>query len=313
MKFGQKCKDEQTSCLLGPRIESQDYFLNYKGLKKLIKKFTPHDLDGPERNFVQGLRKEIDRVEAFFSEKETQYFHSYSNILSPSVFRLTTGQSLDLCTEGQSRRGGLEGKNGEGVAGGAAQEQDARTVAGTANAMALSNSIIKVEQLQRFASFNLMAVVKIVKKHDKHAAKPIATKVLESLSGMKFVNSLLLPVICRGVEAMSQHLIASHRAVMSQPAFTTLHHVLYLHLRNNLEPNPTHLINQLHILNGEVEEEEKCTRIDDLEEFELEDSGSSHRGGDSETDAAGAGPSRAAGGMELTERNVLIQDRKSVV
>eukprot|EP00961_Rhodomonas_salina_P026304 355137-Rhodomonas_salina.2 len=30
MKFGQKCKDEQTSCLLGPRIESQDYFLNYK-------------------------------------------------------------------------------------------------------------------------------------------------------------------------------------------------------------------------------------------------------------------------------------------
>lgn len=73
-----------------------------------------------ERNFVQGLRKEIDRVEAFFSEKvrelsvsiasllsadeslavqETQYFHSYSNILSPSVFRLTTGQSLDLCTE----------------------------------------------------------------------------------------------------------------------------------------------------------------------------------------------------------------------
>jgi len=193
-------RDEQKSCLVGPRIELQDYFINYKRLKKLLRNlgapgFTENEVKEQERVFMTNLESEIARVEEFFAAKESQYFDSYSHKLCPRVFGSTAG--IQAGDASQSETAAVKG----------GQEENKELI------QALNCSADKLRYLERFASFNLMAVVKIVKKHDKHSSTPISAKVISSLSERRFVNSLLLPVVSQGVQALSAHVTRNGRRI----------------------------------------------------------------------------------------------------
>jgi len=193
-------RDEQKSCLVGPRIELQDYFINYKRLKKLLRNlgapgFTEIEVKEQERIFMTNLESEIARVEEFFAAKESQYFDSYSHKLCPRVFGSTSGIHAG------------DTADGDAAAAEDGQEDNKELI------KALNCSADKLRYLERFASFNLMAVVKIVKKHDKHSSTPISAKVISSLSERRFVNSLLLPVVSQGVQALSAHVTRNARRI----------------------------------------------------------------------------------------------------
>eukprot|EP00960_Hanusia_phi_P035636 751839-Hanusia_phi.AAC.3 len=145
-------------------IELQDYFINYKRLKKLLRNlgapgFTESEVKEQERVFMTNLESEIARVEEFFAAKESQYFDSYSHKLCPRVFGSTAG--IQAGDASQSETAAVKG----------GQEENKELI------QALNCSADKLRYLERFASFNLMAVVKIVKKHDKHSSTPISAKV----------------------------------------------------------------------------------------------------------------------------------------
>jgi hypothetical protein len=92
MKFGHTIKSEEAACLAGHNIEFADHFVDYKGLKKLLKKRGLGDTF-----FVDKLKREIAKVEAFFSAKETLFANTFSTKICPRVFQVGSPTSF-LCS-----------------------------------------------------------------------------------------------------------------------------------------------------------------------------------------------------------------------
>jgi hypothetical protein len=244
MKFGQIMRDEQKSCLVGAKIEMFDFFVDYKRLKKLLRHLGADNLSESvmrehERVFVENLEQDIARVEQFFEQKEKQYHDSYRQSLRPLV--LAHKGFVSSCPDdddgGSSAQDIMPAEDGHGnrklahsltgtahiaVPGQEAAEKSKGELpseaTGSAKASgsiveALEVSSVKVRELERFAALNLMAVVKICKKHDKlvrnneqeHAAMLISPRVVASLSSLKFVSHARLSEVSQGLQAMWAH------------------------------------------------------------------------------------------------------------
>ena len=236
MKFGQIMRDEQKSCLVGTKIEMFDFFVDYKRLKKLLRHLGADNLSESEmreheRVFVENLEQDIARVEQFFEQKESQYFDSYRQSLRPLVLAHkgfvsscpddgaggSSAQDIMPAEDGCGNRKlahSLTGTPGQE----AAQKSQGELPSETTGSVKASGSVVealevssvKVRELERFAALNLMAVVKICKKHDKlvrnneqeHAAMLISPRVVASLSTLKFVSHTRLNEVSQGLQAM---------------------------------------------------------------------------------------------------------------
>jgi hypothetical protein len=173
-----------------------------------------------ERVFLENLEQDIVRVEQFFAQKEAQYYDSYKQSLRPLVMAHEGSGS----GEGDDARGhgGQElGLNGEHPSAVPSREAGGEEANGSI-VEALEVSRDKIRVLERFASLNLMAVVKICKKHDKlvrnngqeHAAMLISPRIVASLTSMKFVSHARLNEVSQGVQAMYSRVTGSSAADM---------------------------------------------------------------------------------------------------
>jgi len=97
MKFGKKL----AKCIDESLIEWKDYFVDYKRLKKLIKKLkklaniergdstsspqrihNEQELQAKNYAFIEELKKEIAKVRKFYEEREIEYRALYDQIIS---------------------------------------------------------------------------------------------------------------------------------------------------------------------------------------------------------------------------------------
>eukprot|EP00960_Hanusia_phi_P072276 767745-Hanusia_phi.AAC.1 len=181
MKFGQRMRAEEAACLLGNRLELADRFVNYKCLKKLIKPLTAQSdyssREGHEQTFVRALLNEINQVNDFFVNKESEYCDYMTNKLGERVRTI------------ERKKCGGDGFR--------ADPECLRTLLSDIAAFA-----VKVQNLRRYAIVNALAVVKITKKHDKHSLEPLQPKVIKAMEDFAFFSSSRFPGLLNSTESL---------------------------------------------------------------------------------------------------------------
>lgn len=93
MKFGHTLKQEEANCLCA-HIEFTDFYLDYKGLKKILRKCR----EGIESDevFVEQLRKEIRKVDLFFTSKEEEFAATFKLRICPRVLKVCANDSAGV-------------------------------------------------------------------------------------------------------------------------------------------------------------------------------------------------------------------------
>ena len=184
MKFGKRYKAAQQASWI---------YIDYKELKTLLKRLgelSGPELDQGELQFRQDLYNEIDQVNAFFLEREREL------IAGMSLLSLDAGSARSAIARTGTAQGATISRSA--TAGNSAVTSASAAAAVAPSATVASGSsewrdrfISEVYALQRFVVLNYLAVLKIVKKHDKHfVERSVSNDVREHIFGLAFVLSL---------------------------------------------------------------------------------------------------------------------------
>ena len=184
MKFGKRYKAAQQASWI---------YIDYKELKTLLKRLgelSGPELDQGELQFRQDLYNEIDQVNAFFLEREREL------IAGMSLLSLDAGSARSAIARSGTAQGATISRSATTGNSAVTSASAAAAVAPSATVASGSSEwrdrfISEVYALQRFVVLNYLAVLKIVKKHDKHfVERSVSNDVREHIFGLAFVLSL---------------------------------------------------------------------------------------------------------------------------
>lgn len=186
MKFGKRLRDQ----VEGTLPEWRNNFLCYKGLKKRLKtcdgtvqEITGEPCDGSSANsgqdaFLRMLDAEVEKLNDFFTEKEEEFVIRLHSVKERIADQASLAPSADnSLTEVTSIRTTLVSLHGEMVL------------------------------LEHYSSLNYLALVKIVKKHDKHSTRPIQQAFLMSLLHQPFCCTDLISQLIGECDCLLRQLL----------------------------------------------------------------------------------------------------------
>ena len=153
MKFGKRIRSEA--------LESwANFYFDYKELKHLLKQLVTNGAqEADEREFKRAILAEIDKVDNFFTEQETELYSEF-RALCAKVTETPVHDPTVL----------FKAQNAKGKSGHFNLEKLVSALGDTdAGQMikALLQFSAKVDGMRKFVMINSLAVIKITKKHDK--------------------------------------------------------------------------------------------------------------------------------------------------
>ena len=167
-----------------------DKYVDYKLLKTYLKPFEAGAVNQEyEDLFLSCLHAEINKVDSFFTAKETEFLQEQRGFWD-KVRQTKAEPCKKVCTTRQDLIAAFDGTEmGEVLE---------CFVAFTS----------KVETLRDFVMLNLQAVVKITKKHDKHSDTYLQTDLVQQVHMRNFFRSKKFGELIADVEALAMHLIS---------------------------------------------------------------------------------------------------------